>query len=317
MCTFLVLSAVLGFFCCQIGYETDTRKMQDPNQPSIRLQDEIIGELGGPFSAIIAISDSLDAERKLARFCRSRFVGKDRVFRYMDSLSGRLDAGRPVKRLATFAGRDKRLATYLFPRGNVYNEKNLAELAEAADAIRNHLGDSQSLVVGSPLLYRHLVETLKGDLRRSLSFAAVGVALLLSVATRSILRVALALLPASLGLVWMLGGMRLCGINFSLVNAVATPLVVGIGVDDGICLISRFVSERGDVARSLVSTGRACLLTSLTTMAAFCSLLVSSNLGFVSIGISAAIGIGACLLNTLFLLSAALSTPGCRARLLR
>ena len=130
LATLAVLLLVLGWFACQIGYETDTRQMQDPTQPSIRLQDEMIRELGLSFYALVAVVDArrgerMASDRALVRYCRERFVGAGRAFRYVDSLSTRWDSNLPIPRLSAFVGKDRKLAAYLFPAGHVYDEQTL------------------------------------------------------------------------------------------------------------------------------------------------------------------------------------------------
>ena len=64
----------------------------------------------------------------------------------------------------------------------------------------------------------------------------------------------------------LLGIMAWFDLPFDYVNIIALPIIIGIGVDDGVHLIHRYLIERR-LLPSVASTGRAILLTTLTTLA--------------------------------------------------
>ena len=83
----------------------------------------------------------------------------------------------------------------------------------------------------------------------------------------------------------------------------ALPLILGIGIDDGVHIVHRWRREgRGSVQTVFSSTGKAILLTSLTTMLAFGSMVFSIWRGYGSLGIALVIGVGACFLTTVLIL---------------
>jgi len=59
---------------------------------------------------------------------------------------------------------------------------------------------------------------------------------------------------------------------------------------------------RGKVNKIFASTGKAILLTSITTMLGFGSLIFSVWRGFASLGFAMFIGVGACFLSTVIIL---------------
>ena len=72
-------------------------------------------------------------------------------------------------------------------------------------------------------------------------------------------------------------------------------------------LLHRYrVEGPGKIREVMNSTGKAILLTSLTTMAGFGSLMIAHYRGFVSLGALLVIGVGACYLTTTLLLPALL-----------
>jgi predicted RND superfamily exporter protein len=113
--------------------------------------------------------------------------------------------------------------------------------------------------------------------------------------------VGMALTPLLSGVAYMLGASALLGIDLNPANAVAIPLILGIGIDDGIHIVHRY-REKKDVGEAVKLTGRAVIMTSLTTMVGFGSLSTSHFPALASLGHIALLGIGSCLFTSLFLL---------------
>ncbi len=120
---------------------------------------------------------------------------------------------------------------------------------------------------------------------------------------RSLKLVALTLTPLVMAVIWMLGTMHLLGIDITLLNFVATPIVIGIGIDDGVHIVEKFLhNPRGDMCKLIASCGKAVTLTSLTTVFGFSSLFLAQYSGFQSLGLCAILGVSYCWLASVFLL---------------
>jgi predicted RND superfamily exporter protein len=86
---------------------------------------------------------------------------------------------------------------------------------------------------------------------------------------------------------------------------IALPVIIGIGVDDGVHFFHRFIQEgRGGLKRAVSSVGRGMLMSSLTTMIGFGSLMLYLMRGMASMGLVLFLGVGACLVVTFTLLPA-------------
>lgn len=134
-------------------------------------------------------------------------------------------------------------------------------------------------------------------------YASVAIVLILLLDFRSVRLAGLSLVPLVLGWLWTLGGMRLSHLSFNPANLVIIPLLVGIGVDNGIHIVRHFLqrpSAEGRIASS--NLGKAILLSSLTTMAGFGSLLVAHHQGIQSIGRLLSLAVGSCLVAALVFL---------------
>jgi hypothetical protein len=95
---------------------------------------------------------------------------------------------------------------------------------------------------------------------------------------------------------------------FNFANIIALPLLIGVGVDNGIHIVHRMRTEPSATGSPLAtSTSRAVLASGLTTIASFGNLAFSKHVGMASMGRLLTIGMVVTLVATLILLPALLS----------
>src|SRR5262249_51771208 len=146
---------------------------------------------------------------------------------------------------------------------------------------------------------------LRQELLLFLAFAFLGNLILLIVILRD-LRVALAVLaPVALVVLALFAGMWLVGVPIDPINLIIPPLIVGIGVDNGVYLAVA-APQRGGVRGAARAIGRAITITSLTPIAGFGCLAFSAYPPLAMLGGLMAIGLALCLAGTLGLLPALL-----------
>jgi len=207
---------------------------------------------------------------------------------------------------------------YLTPEGDfilrvrvsqaIFEDDNLADF--------NRFGDSLSDdYFGMPLVIQQLEGYMKRDFYLSTLIAAVLIVLLLRISLRGWVRALIAGAPLVLGYIWMLGGMRLLSMDFNFLSITISPLLIGIGVDNGIHILHRTMEEglvrpEGAIERGVGTTAVAVIVTTLTTMLVFGSLLMARTPGLRVLGASALLGIGFALLFSLLFLPAALRVEG-------
>jgi predicted RND superfamily exporter protein len=120
----------------------------------------------------------------------------------------------------------------------------------------------------------------------------------------------LALTPPLVGSLVMLGIMAMLQIDLNPLNLIVLPLILGIGVDDGIHMVTDYRRQIADGKTEYVpsaDTLTGVLLTSLTSVVGFGSLMISQHRGLQSVGELMAIGVGSCMLIALVLLPAVLT----------
>jgi predicted RND superfamily exporter protein len=123
--------------------------------------------------------------------------------------------------------------------------------------------------------------------------------------------VILALLPVGLGTLWMVGLMGVANIPFNPANIMTLPLVIGIGVTSGIHILNRF-SEAGTASVLDKSTGKAIVISAVTTVVGFGSLAFAQHQGIASLGKIMAVGTTTCMIAALTALPALLQLMGMR-----
>jgi hypothetical protein len=136
------------------------------------------------------------------------------------------------------------------------------------------------------------------------AFAAIVV--LVFIHFRSFVPVILALLPVVIGATWMVGFMGWTGIPFNPANIMTLPLVIGIGVTNGIHILNRFAEEKNPSILAK-STGKAVLVSGLTTIVGFGSLVIAEHQGIQSLGWVMAVGTATCMTAGLTFLPALLT----------
>ncbi|MHC1742346.1 MAG: MMPL family transporter [Syntrophobacteraceae bacterium] len=192
----------------------------------------------------------------------------------------------------------------LWAKGDL--EGLMKDLGQSASAVG--LDPKQWRLGGFPVLSHHLKEHVWDDLGRTVALAGASVAALVVVALGGVVPALLAAVPLAVALLGMLGGMSLLSMPLNFANFVVLPMMIGICINDGALIMTMRLKEPGlDLATVLNKIGRAVLLTSLTTLMGFGSLVSSHYPGLQSIGWLSLIGIGSELSASLVLLPALLA----------
>ena len=95
--------------------------------------------------------------------------------------------------------------------------------------------------------------------------------------------------------------LKLSGIRINLLNAMAFPLILGVGVDYGLHLLLA-IREKGDVHENLSTVLKPVVICGLTTMTGFGSLIFAQNPALSGLGLVCAVGVFWCLATSLVFL---------------
>ena len=177
-----------------------------------------------------------------------------------------------------WAGADADGASGVVLLSQIRDEAALREIAAQIDGVE-YLDRVSQLTELLATLRREAAALL------ALGVALAAIVLMLRYGIRAGLRT---VLPAALAMVWVLGGLALLGIGFSLFHLFALLLVLGMGLDYAI-----FLRESAD---DRTATGLAIGMAALTTLLAFGLLALSQTPALQDFGQAVALGIGAALL---------------------
>jgi hopanoid biosynthesis associated RND transporter like protein HpnN len=201
-----------------------------------------------------------------------------------------------------FVGETGKFLLQVYPKADVWERTNQeAFVADLRKVDKN--------ATGAPVQLYEYESLLKDSYIQAAWYSLAAIAFLVFVHFRTLGAVILALLPVGLGALWLAGLMGWFGIAFNLANIMTLPLVIGIGVTNGIQILNRFTEERTPniLARS---TGKAVLVSGLTAIAGFGSLILAKDQGIHSLGCVMAVGIAACMIAGLTFLPALLNLLG-------
>jgi predicted RND superfamily exporter protein len=202
----------------------------------------------------------------------------------------------PAELRERFFTRSGKPLGFLFPSGSVFDPHELERYVGASLRVSDD-------AIGFPFMFRKMSNRITTGFYRAVIVGAVLVFVILLIDLRNLRHAVLAAAPLAIGVVWALGTMRLLGLSFNFANLVAMPLIVGVGIDNGVHVIHR-VRLEGSAGMDVVlrHTGRAILISSLTTMIGFGSLSLASHRGLESLGVLLLLGVGSCLVASIVVL---------------
>lgn len=157
------------------------------------------------------------------------------------------------------------------------------------------------------------LKAMKHGLERAGLYALLVIALVLWIDFRSVKRTLVALLPLVLGVLCSVGLLALLNLPLNPANMIAFPLILGVGVDNGVHVLHDFWIRRrknateanGGVTISH-AIGRGVLVKALTTMIGFAALMISSQRGLAGLGLILTLGVACSMVASLILLPALL-----------
>ncbi len=190
----------------------------------------------------------------------------------------------------------------ILPRRTLWGWEDLILFEEQTRAITEK-------VTGTEQLFLVMMDYTKRDGKRASLLALAVIMVLLFVHFRGP-QGWLALIPLASGAILMLGLMFLLGIKYNYMTMITVPIILGIGIDDGIHALHRFREEVGKgtfrVYNGFRHVGKAIMLTSLTTMIGFGSVALYELPSMADFGMVLFLGVGCCFLTTIFILPALL-----------
>jgi hopanoid biosynthesis associated RND transporter like protein HpnN len=174
---------------------------------------------------------------------------------------------------------------------------------DAAIAFISQVREIEPVVTGLPVVYVEAKKSVVSAFRLAFILALTFVVIVLAVFLRSAIDTLLVLSPILLAASVTIAVAALLNLPFNFANIITLPLLLGIGVDNGIHMVHRMkIAPPCDGYVLLTSSSRAVLFSSLTTICSFGNLAFSPHVGMASMGTLLSIGLFASLLATLVFL---------------
>jgi predicted RND superfamily exporter protein len=228
------------------------------------------------------------------------------------SLAGRLEtalrlgpielADVPLAFRSGTMGEDGSLALQIIPRAALLDSK-------AIEAQVHSLRQIAPELTGIPVVALMLMAGERDWIPivlATITFIVIGV---LAVSFRNVRDVILAFLPVVVGSVVSMGVFFLLDLRFSILTGIVVPVIVGLGVDDGIHIVERLrhLGGRDDatIIEAVESVGRAIFLTSATTTVSFIGLFFCNHYGLESMAQFMSMAMPLCFLASVTVLPAA------------
>jgi hypothetical protein len=322
----------------EIKQEIAVLKFNPPDMRPVNLNDlsltlyGLIGYLGNALVAVgnsdtnltaqlISLRDAIESLRqtmlqgddsalaehaqKLALFQQALFSDLDGTFKLLqnqnDTAPLRIEDLPPALH-DRYVGVDGKLLLQVYPKNDVWERTNQVKFVTELRTIDPN-------VTGDPVQFLEYETLMLNSYIQAAWYSLAAIALMVLFHFRSFGAVILALLPVGIGTVWLAGLMGWFDIPINLSNIMTLPLVIGIGVTNGIHILNRFAEEKtpGILSRS---TGKAVLVSGLTAIAGFGSLILAKHRGIHSLGCVMSVGIAACMIAALTFLPALLNLLG-------
>ncbi|HLP76938.1 MAG TPA: MMPL family transporter [Candidatus Paceibacterota bacterium] len=198
-----------------------------------------------------------------------------------------------------FVGVTGKILLQVYPKKDVWVRENQEEFIKALQTIDKN-------VTGTPVQLYYYTDLLRRSYQEAALYALGAIVILVLIHFRSITSVVLSLIPVAIGSVWLGGMMAFLGVPLNPANIMTLPLVIGIGVTNGIHILNRFAEEQTPSILAK-STGKAVFVSGLTTIAGFGSLILAKHRGIHSLGAVMAVGVTTCMIAALTFLPALLN----------
>lgn len=248
--------------------------------------------------------------------------GKKGAFSHLDllrksllvSLPGRIEALKASMDASPFGLKDlpsDLRSMWVASDGRLRLEIRPSKDLNIKDNLRNFIRDVTSVAPDATGFPVHMTEGGKAVVASfeeafALSFLFISIFLLIMMP--SVKYAVLALIPLVISALFTGAVMDLVNLPLNFANIIGLPLILGIGVDNGIHMVYHFATTaKGRGKPFSMVTNRGIIFSGLTTVCSFGNLAVSPHNGMAGMGVILTVGVVCTLITTLFALPALLN----------
>lgn len=193
-----------------------------------------------------------------------------------------------------FVGRHGRHLMKVYSKADIWDLEGMTQFVQEIRSV-------DPRATGNPVQIYEASRQMKQSFLQAAFYASLVIVPLLLFDFRNLLHTFWALLPLVLGMVQMFGLMGWLNIPFNPANMIVLPIILGIGIDNGVHIVHDFLQQGRGYRRMSSSTCMAIVINSLCNMVGFGSLMIASHQGLQSLGRVLTIGMACILANSLVL----------------
>ncbi len=217
----------------------------------------------------------------------------------------------PAELTTQYLSKDGRYRVQVFPSEDIMDRNALERFVRAVRTVAPDATDTPITVFESG-------KAVVSSFRQATISALVVITLYLLIELRSLLLTALVLMPLALAMFLTGAFSVILDVPLNFANVIIVPLLLGVGVHNGIIFTLRYQNEPPPDRNMLkTSTARAVLLSTLTMIVSTSSLSFSAHRGIASMGLLLTVCLCFLLISTLVLLPVLLEFSGRRSRMER
>jgi predicted RND superfamily exporter protein len=304
----LLVTSLLAVSASQINIESDLEFEIDETLPAVAAFAAIESRFGGQTLAQVLI----DADRRADLETIEERLENAGTFQFIDGPIHRLQRQGDASGPLNGPGLAEVVSVDYWRIMVGYNEGDQRAIDDVQEAIN---GISGARLTGADIVQLESQEKVLDSLFLSTGIALALVLTLLFVVFRQPLIALLAFMPLPMILIWQLGLQQLFQIPLNPITGVISAMTLGIGVDYSLHIVAhyqahRLEGHRAAARQALASVGRPVLAASITTVAAFSVLGLSSLVPLRQFGYTASIVIFSAFVLSLTFLPAMASFGG-------
>lgn len=200
----------------------------------------------------------------------------------------------PAPLVERFVGRHGKHLLQIYCKGDFWNPQIMTQFVSDVRSV-----DPEA--TGNPIQIYEACHQMNRAYLEAAAYALIAIVFALYVDFRNVREVLLATIPLFMGMFWLFGLMGWLDLPLNPANMITLPLILGIGIDNGVHIVHDFRRQGRDYRMPTDATLTAVVVNSLTTMVGFGALMLSPHRGLESLGRVLTFGVGFTLLTALLI----------------
>lgn len=201
------------------------------------------------------------------------------------------------------SGNDTTFLIRIYAKGNLQN-------TQYREGLLPELWAVNPIMIGPSIYWAEFMDMIVEDVTMVTIYAIIPIFLIVyaGLGQKNPIYSIIALIPVAFGVVGIFALSIYLHVTLSVGSIMMIPLVVGIGIDDGVHILHRYLDDgKGSIPSIIQNTGKAVFLTTATTCLAFSTFMFAAHPGLKTLGPVSVLGIALCFIASIFLLPAILT----------